>query len=83
MRSVTIQIPDFLRRQVERLTAQDGFTVDQFFATAAAEKIAVIEAESYIRERGSRADDSAFLEAVSHIPAMAVSETWDMKPESR
>jgi hypothetical protein len=43
----------------------------------------VIEAESCIRERASRADESAFLEAVSHIPAMAVSETWDMKPESR
>ena len=42
----------------------------------------VIEAESYIRERASRADESAFLEGVSPIPAMLVSETWDMKPES-
>ena len=50
---------------------------------AAAEKIAVIEAESYIRERGSRADDSAFLEAVSHIPATPVTEAWDMKPEQQ
>lgn len=77
MSSVTIQIPEYLRRQVERLTAEDGFTVDQFFATAASEKIAVMEAESYIRQRADRADDSAFLDAVAHIPATPITESWD------
>jgi hypothetical protein len=81
MSSVTIQIPEFLRRQVERLTAQDGFTVDQFFATAASENIAVIEAESYICKRASRSTDAAFLDAVAHIPAIPVQESWDSLPK--
>ncbi len=80
MSSITIEVPDFLRRQVERLTAQDGFTVDQFFATAASEKIAAMEAEDYIRQRAARADDKAFMDAVSHVPATLVSEAWDKMP---
>jgi hypothetical protein len=80
MSSITIQIPDYLRRQVERLSAQDGFSVDQFFATAASEKIAVIEAVGYIAQRADKADDEAFLDAVSHIPAAPVTEDWDQLP---
>lgn len=80
MSSITIQVPDYLRRQVERLTAQDGFSVDQFFATAASEKIAVLEAENYIGQRASRANDEAFLEAVSQIPAAPITEEWDKMP---
>ena len=77
MSSITIQVPDFLRQQVERLSAEDGFSVDQFFATAASEKIAVIEAVQYIRARAERADEAAFEDAISHIPAKPVTEAWD------
>ena len=77
MSSITIQVPDFLRRQIERLTAQDGLTMDQFFTTAASEKISVMEAVDYISQRAAKADNHAFLEALSHIPAAPVSEPWD------
>ena len=80
MSSITIQIPDFLRRQVERLTARDGFSVDQFFVTAASEKLAAWEAVDYIAQRAGRADDATFLEAISHIPAAPVAESWDQMP---
>ncbi len=77
MSSITIQVPDFLRRQVERLTAQDGLTVDQFFTTAASEKIAVMEAVDYIGQRAAKADDAAFLDAMAKVPATPVTEAWD------
>ena len=80
MSTITIQIPDSLRRQVERLVAEDQITVDQFFATAASEKLSVIEAVDYIAARASRADDVAFLEAVSRIPDAPVTEVWDQVP---
>ena len=79
MSSITIQVPDFLRRQIERLTAQDGLTMDQFFTTAASEKIPVMEAVDYISKRAAKADDQAFLEALSHVPAAPVSEPWDQR----
>jgi hypothetical protein len=80
MSTITIQIPDSLRRQVERLAAEDQITVDQFFATAASEKLSVIEAVDYIAARASRADDAAFLDAVSRIPDTPVTEDWDQLP---
>lgn len=80
MSSITIQVPEFLRRQIERLTAEDGLTVDQFFVTAASEKIAMLEAVDYIGQRAARADDAAFLDAISRVPAIPVTETWDQMP---
>lgn len=80
MSTITIQVPDSLRRHVERLAAADQITVDQFYATAAAEKLAVIEAVDYIAARASRANETAFLEAISHIPDDSVTEGWDKVP---
>ena len=80
MSAITIQIPDYLRRHVERLAAADGISVDQFFATAASEKLSVIEAFDYIGSRASRANDATFLEALSHIPDSPVTDSWDKLP---
>ena len=76
MSSITIQIPEFLHRQVERLAAQDRMSVDQFFATAASEKLSVMEAVDYI---AARADEATFLEEIGHIPDAPVTEEWDRK----
>lgn len=80
MSSITIQIPDYLRKQVEHLAAQEGFSVDQFFATAVSEKLAVLESVDYIQARAARADDVAFREAISQIPAAPIVEEWDQMP---
>ena len=80
MSAITIQIPDFLRRQVERLAAENSMSVDQFFTTAASEKVSVIEAVDYIAARAARAKDAAFEEAISHIPDTPVTESWDKMP---
>lgn len=77
MSSITIQVPDFLRRQVERLSAKDGVSVDQFFALAASEKLSVLEAVDYIAARAAKADDAAFEEAIKSIPSVPVTDAWD------
>lgn len=76
MGTITIQIPDYLLRHVGRLVAEDGMSVDQFFATAAAEKLSVIEAFDYLASRAFRANDAAFLEALSHIRDSPVTDFW-------
>ena len=80
MSSITIQIPDYLRKQVEDLAAEEGFSVDQFFATAASEKLAMLEAGDYIQARASRADEATFRDAISQIPATPIVEEWDQLP---
>ncbi len=83
MSSLTIKIPEYLRQQVERLTAEEGFSVDQFFAIAASEKIAVLEAVNYIGQRAALADDAAFEDAIAHIPAAPITEPWDEMPNNK
>ncbi len=33
MSTVTIRIPEYLRKQVEKLSVEEGVSIDQFFAT--------------------------------------------------
>lgn len=81
MSTVTVQIPDYLKRHIDGLVVREGVTLDQFVASAVSEKIAAIEALDYLGERAARADDGAFQRAISKIPAVPVTEEWDKLPE--
>jgi len=78
--TISIQIPDSVRRHAERLAASDGITLDQFIALAAAEKIAALEAGEYLAQRVARADREAFLRVLAKVPD-AEPEEWDRLPE--
>jgi len=80
MSSITIKVPEFLQQQIEKLSADEGFTVDQFFTTAASEKLSVIRELNYIRNRASLANDREFEEVLKHIPAIPIAEEWDRMP---
>jgi len=80
MTQLVVQLPDSIRRRVEQLAATDGISVDQFMATALAEKIAVLEAVDYIPRRAARADEQAFLKVLAKVPAGEPEEAWDKLP---
>ena len=69
-----------MKRHIERLAAKDGISVDQFYASAAAEKLAAIETADYIAQRAARADREAFLRVLAKVPD-AEPEAWDRLPE--
>ena len=80
MSTVSIRIPDSVKRHVERLAAKDGISVDQFYARATAEKLAALETADYIAQRATRADREAFLRVLAKVPD-AEPEAWDRLPE--
>jgi len=80
MSTITIEIPEYLRKQVEALSLAEGFSVDQFFATAASEKLSVIRELDYIAQRASKADDHVFEEVLKSIPASPEIPEWDRIP---
>lgn len=53
MSTLTIQLPDSLKEQVERLALKDGISVGQFLALAAAEKLSALETGSYLAQRAA------------------------------
>lgn len=71
MSSVTIEILDSLRKRIEMLAAQEGYTISQFLASAAAEKLAVVTTMDYLRREaaaGRRQDFQDYLNAIPDTP---------------
>ncbi|MBI3821587.1 MAG: toxin-antitoxin system HicB family antitoxin [Planctomycetes bacterium] len=71
MSTVTIQLPDSVKNNIEALATKEGFTVSQFVASAAAEKVAALMSMDSLRreaEAGRRADFEKYLSAVPSVP---------------
>ncbi len=69
MSALTVQFPDSLHRSIKELAEQEGYSVDQFLASAAAEKMAAIRTLDYLRSEaaiGKREDFEQFLASVPH-----------------
>ena len=50
---LTIELPELLRRSIAALAEQEGYSIDQFLASAAAEKLAALRALDYLREEAA------------------------------
>jgi len=55
-----LRLPVSIKAEAEKLAAQEGTSLNQFVATAVAEKLAVLRTASYFAERKGRADWEAF-----------------------
>jgi hypothetical protein len=76
---LNVQLPDSLYKSLQELAEQDGISVDQFIATAVAEKIAVLMTETYLEDlakQGSRKKYEAVLAKVPNIEP----EPYDLLP---
>jgi hypothetical protein len=68
MSSISLRLPDSLHDRVRVLSKKDHVSINQFVATAVAEKIAALETEDYLSERASRASRKKFEAALAQIP---------------
>ena len=73
MSTLKVNIPESLRRRAQSLARDDGIPLDQFIATALAEKVAVLDADSYIHEPAVRGSREKFDRVLSKVP--------DVEPE--
>jgi len=55
-----LRLPRSLKAAVERISRQEVTSINQFIATAVAEKVAALEAVAFFEERRQRADFAAF-----------------------
>ena len=77
MTALTIRLPDSVHRKIKELAAQDGVSVNQFIASAAAEKMASMLPLAYLRaeaELGRREDYLAVLDKVPDVAPAAGDE---------
>lgn len=67
MSTVTIELPESLKKSIEALAAAEGYSLSQFLASAAGEKLAAVMTMDYLRNEaaaGRREDFDRYLAAV-------------------
>ena len=70
MSTLTVELPDSLKKSIEALAAAEGYSVSQFLASAAGEKMAVVTTMDYLRREansGCRKDFEEYLQAVPDV----------------
>jgi hypothetical protein len=55
-----LRLPRSLKDAVERLSREDGTSINQFVATAVAEKVSALQTARFFADRRARADFKAF-----------------------
>ncbi|MBD0264159.1 MAG: ribbon-helix-helix protein, CopG family [Tolypothrix sp. T3-bin4] len=74
MSNLSVHLPDSLYKSLQELAKQDGISIDQFVATAVAEKIAALTTEIYLRELAKRGSREKYDAVLAKVP--------DTEPES-
>ncbi len=77
MSTISIQLPHSLQVKAKEVAQQDGVSLDQFIATALAEKLSAFMTLDYIRQRAQRSSQEAFEQALLEIPDVEP-EAYDM-----
>ena len=59
-RTYPLRLPRSLKEAVERLSREDGTSINQFVATAVAEKVSALHTARFFQDRRARADFRTF-----------------------
>ena len=71
MSTLNISIPDSVRSRIEFFAGEDGVSIENFVATILAQRVAVADADSYIRKRAMRGSPERLMELLSAAPNVA------------
>lgn len=68
MSALSLRLPDSLHNRARMLSKRDRVSINQFVATAVAEKISALETEDYLNERSKRGSRKKFEAALAKVP---------------
>ncbi len=71
MSSLSLRLPDSLHSKIRELAERDDVSINQFIATAVAEKAAALLTLDYLEERAGRADTKVFDRVLNRVPDVA------------
>ena len=54
MSTLTVQLPESLKKTIEALAEKEGYSASQFIASAAGEKLAVVLTMDYLRQQAAK-----------------------------
>jgi len=68
MSTLSLRLPDSLHRGIKELASEEGISINQFVATAVAEKMAALMTEDYLQERARRGSRAKYEAALAQVP---------------
>lgn len=68
MSTLSITIPESIRQRVESMAQADGVSMDALIATILSQRVAVADAESYVRRRASQGSAQQLLDVLALAP---------------
>ncbi len=71
MSAISIRLPDSLHRLARDIARQDQVSMNQFIASAVAEKVSALATEQYLNERAARGSVDKFRAALAQVPPTA------------
>jgi len=68
MSAISIRLPESLHRMAKDIARQDQVSMNQFIASAVAEKVSALATEQYLNERAARGSAAKFRAAMEQVP---------------
>lgn len=68
MSALSLRLPDSVHRHIKELANKEGVSINQFIASAVAEKVSAIATEEYLQARAERADKKSFITIMENVP---------------
>lgn len=73
MSTISLRLPESLHKATKDLAKQDHISINQFIATALAEKLSALMTETYIQTRAKRGSRDTFERAMAKVSTKAKS----------
>ena len=73
MSNLNVQLPESLYKDLQALALKDGISIDQFIATAVAEKLSALMTESYLEDLAKQGIRQKYDAVLAKVP--------DVEPE--
>lgn len=74
MSVLSVRLPESLHKMAKDVAEEDNISLNQFIATAVAEKVAALTIENYLKTRAERGSRKAFDQALAKVPAVKPEE---------
>ena len=75
MSTLSLRLPESLHQRVRELADREGISINQFIATAVAEKMSALLTEEYLQARAQRGSRVKYEAALAQVP--------DVEPDER
>jgi hypothetical protein len=68
MSAISVRLPDSLHTMAREIAGKDHISLNQFIASAVAEKISALTTETYLAERAAKGSADKFRAALAKVP---------------